>query len=150
MLGNRLISIQKVSKFIFVLIWLVSCSTKKEIRVKTRKKHNQNEKCENKRSSSDLHFLTISAKHHSRILTHCFKTYMRFETNKKQTIKTCNVVTVRKNGQVKYAYTRGYKGTILPKDIKMCMKQGLLQMRFKGLQLKKGHTIKFPISFQSK
>jgi len=149
MLSSRLISIQNVSKTLVLLFLMASCSSYKEARIQEAVNAAKVDDCQDTDSFGDKKFLMASAIHHSKVLSRCFENFMRFETNKKQTVKTCNILTVRKDGKVTYAYTRGYKGTVLPKDLKMCMEQDFWKMHFKGLQLDKGYTIKFPVGFQS-
>lgn len=150
MLSNRLTSTQNVSSLIVLLLLIVSCSSSNNRRVtKRHKTYPQRSECEDLNPNVDQRVLVMAAKHNSKKLSHCFANYMRFESNKKQSIRTCNVITVNKYGKVTYAYTRGMKGKIIPKDLKMCMEQDLWSMHLKGLQLGRGYTIKFPISFKS-
>lgn len=130
---------------------LVACSsTQKRRATKYKKRYTRSKSdCEDSHLHIDQRVLIMAAKHYSKSLSHCFANYMRFEKNKKQTIKTCNVVTVNKTGKVTYVYSRGMKGNVIPKDLKMCMEQDLWKMHLRGLQLGRGYTIKFPISFKA-
>ena len=149
MLNSHLISIQNVYKLTLLAALLVSCSTNNQVKKGHSRVESSKSDCSNDSENWDKKFLTISARHHSKQLSHCFQNYIRFETNKKQTIKTCNILGVNRSGKVTYVYSRGMKGTIIPKDLKMCMEQDFWKMHFKGLQLEKGYTIKFPLGFKS-
>lgn len=152
MLSNRSTSILNVSNFLICLSFLLSCTTparKKSVIQQPKPTTTRTSECTNEYADSDMRFLTKSAMYRSQALQSCFKNYLQFEENKKQTIYTCNVLTVNRQGKVSYVYSRGYKGSIIPKDLKMCLEQGFWKMQFKGLQLSRGYTIKFPLSFQS-
>jgi len=102
---------------------------------------------ENTSAVQDRH-LIISAKSKSKILVRCFKNYIKFETNKKQSFKFCSNINVAKSGMVTYTKVFGL-GNKLPKDFKMCLEQEYWMMNFKGLQLEKSAYIHFPLEFSS-
>jgi hypothetical protein len=134
-------------KFLLISLLVLSCSTG----TKTPKKETKQigDSCANTSQSIDKRHLVIAAKSKAPELVSCFKNYLRFEENKKQKISTCNILTIKRNGSVKFAYSRGHEQSRLPKAMKMCMEQEFWKMRFKGLQLGKAHTIKFSLVFNS-
>ncbi len=101
----------------------------------------------NTREVQDRH-LIMSAKSKSKILARCFRNYLKFEKNKKQSIKFCSNINVSKAGKVTYSKVFGI-GSKLPKDFKMCLEQEYWMMNFKGLQLEKASYIHFPFEFNS-
>ncbi len=134
-------------KLLLASLLVLSCSTATKTPQVEQKQ--RGDSCSNNSRSIDKRHLTIVAKSKASKLVSCFKNYLRFEKNKKQKISTCNILTIRKNGNVKFAYSRGHVESRLPKPMKMCMEQEFWKMQFRGLQLGRSHTIKFPLVFNS-
>lgn len=132
-----------LKQFIFLSVALVfvSCATE------NKKETTTNNLCdENDNKITDRH-IVMSAKSKSQALTRCFINYLKFEENKKQTFKVCNVVNVAKTGQVTYSKVFALEGRI-PKDFQMCLEQEFWMMNFSKLQLEESHYIKFPLEFR--
>lgn len=125
---------------LLILILLVSCS-QNTVKNKTFLCPETDKEMENRH-------VIISARSQSQSLVRCFKNYLKFEKEKKQTIKVCNVLNVAKSGKVTYSKAFGL-GNRLPKDFKMCLEQEYWMMNFSKLQLEKPAYIKFPLEFKS-
>ncbi len=130
------------NNYLFILLLLVSCS-----QAPVNKK--QNSICPETNQEIENRHVVMSAKSKSGSLARCFKNYLKFEENKKQSFKVCNVINVAKNGRVTYSKAFGL-GKRLPKDFKMCLEQEYWMMNFSKLQLDKPAYIKFPLEFKSK
>ena len=128
----------------------VSCATEtKDRKNKQVRSRESNKSCNAVNESLEEKHVTIAARNKARVLSRCFANYMKFEKNKSQNIYSCNLLTIRSNGSVKYVYTRGQSGSTIPKDLKMCIEQELWKMNFKGLQLNREVSIRFPIEFKT-
>lgn len=127
---------------VLIFLLLVSCS-----QVEVNK--NQNSLCPETNQKIEDRHIVISIKSKVSSLAHCFKNYLKFEKNKKQSFKVCNVFSIAKNGTVTYSKAFGL-GKRIPKDFKMCLEQEFWMMNFAKLQLKRPANIKFPLEFKSK
>lgn len=123
------------------LLFLLSCTQSQ-----TKK---QSSLCPETTKEMENRHVVISAKAQANVLVRCFKNYLKFEKEKKQTIKVCNVLNVAKSGKVTYSKAFGI-GMRLPKDFQMCLEQEYWMMNFVKLQLDKPAYIKFPLEFKSK
>lgn len=92
--------------------------------------------------------VVMSAKSHTKSLSRCFKHYMKFETEKKQSFNVCSVLNVAKSGKVTYSKVYGI-GKRIPKDFKMCLEQEYWMMNFSKLQLETQAYIQFSLQFKS-
>lgn len=129
-------------KRVLFLFFIVSCS-------QTPGNKKQNSRClETNQEMANRH-IVMSVKSKSGSLARCFKNFIKFEQNKKQSFKVCNVINVAKGGKVTYSKAFGL-GKRLPKDFKMCLEQEYWMMSFTKLQLMKPAYIKFPLEFKSK
>lgn len=104
--------------------------------------------CELAPNNTEDRHLIIAAKLKMNGLGRCFKNYLKFEENKKQSFKICHNLNVAKSGKVTYSKAYGI-GTSIPKDFKMCIEQELWLMNFEKLQPTKPRYIKFPFIYQS-
>lgn len=104
--------------------------------------------CEFKSSDIEKRHIFMSVSSNQK-LTSCFLNYLRFETQKKQKISTCNKIHIRKNGKVSFALSMRDKNSKMPKDLRMCIEQELWSMNFEKLQLSSSKKITFPLIFQS-
>lgn len=93
--------------------------------------------------------LVKAAKIKSSVLANCFKNYLRFEKNKKQTLSVCNQLYIKRSGRVSFVQVVNATRKALPKDLKMCIEQEYWAMNFKGLQLLNSHSIVFQLNFSS-
>lgn len=91
----------------------------------------------------------MAAKIKSSVMANCFRNYLKFETNKKQQISTCNQLSIKKSGRVSYVQVTNANRKSLPKDFKMCLTQEYWSMDFEGLQLEGNHLIQFQLNFSS-
>lgn len=105
--------------------------------------------CHGENNSLEQRHLAIAAKNKVKVFSRCFDNFIKFEKNKNQKFYTCMLLTIHKNGAVKYVYSRGQFGTEPPKDLKMCIEQEMWGMDFSGLQLGKSLTVRFPVEFNS-
>lgn len=112
-------------------------------------KRNSNLLCPDSSNDLETRHVTISAKTQANALVKCFRNYLKFEENKKQEIRFCNVINVAKSGKVTYSKVFGI-GKRLPKDFQMCLEQEYWMMNFSKLQLDKPVFVKFPLEFKSK
>jgi hypothetical protein len=78
----------------------------------------------------------------------CFKNYLRFEKNKKQSFNICHNLNVAKSGKVTYTKAYGI-GKSLPKDFSMCIEQELWLLNFEKLQMKRPSYINFSYKYNS-
>jgi hypothetical protein len=136
-------------KLLLLSLLILSCSTGIDKSKPLKTANTKKTVCTNASNSIDIRHLVIAAKAKAPQLVSCFKNFLRFEETKKQRISTCNILTIRKSGKVKFAYSRGDAQSRLPKAMKMCMEQEFWKMKFTGLQLEKSYTIKFPLLFSS-
>jgi hypothetical protein len=123
---------------LFVFLF-ASCSTKTKKAV---------HKCEESPSITQDRHIIISAKLKMASLGNCFKNYLRFEENKKQSFNICHNFNVAKSGKVTYSKAYGI-GKSIPKDFRMCIEQELWLMNFKKLQLEKPSYINFSFKYKS-
>lgn len=130
-------------RFTFLLLYLVMFSSCSGSNVKKSRTL-----CPETNNEMENRHVVISAKSQSHSLARCFKNYLKFEKDKKQTIKVCNVLNVAKSGKVTYSKAFGL-GKRLPKDFQMCLEQEYWMMNFSKLQLDKPAYIKFPLEFKS-
>lgn len=136
-------------KLLILSFLVLSCSTGNKQSNTSKAAGISKDTCSNSSNSIDIRHLVIAAKAKAPQLVSCFRNFLRFEEQKKQRISTCNILTIRKSGKVKFAYSRGSAQSRLPKAMKMCMEQEFWKMQFTGLQLGKSYTIKFPLLFNS-
>lgn len=129
-----------ISRVLFLLL-IASCS---QVPVNPK----QNSLCPETNKEMENRHIIIAAKSKASPLARCFKNYIKFEEDKKQSFKVCNVINVAKNGKVTYSKAFGL-GKRLPKDFKMCLEQEYWMMNFSALQLQKPAYIKFPLEFKS-
>jgi hypothetical protein len=159
MLSNHLTSILRESDLMYKilgaisLVSLISCSSIK-MNESTKPANDEvnvdNQTCKSEFTHFEGRNLVTAAQIKSSILKNCFLNYLRFETNKKQTIGTCNQLSISGGGKVNYVQVTDLKRKQLPKDLIMCMKQEYWKMDFSGLQLGKSYVINFPLTFTSK
>lgn len=150
MLNSRLTSIL-ISNIALLSLGACSLFDAKEI-----KKHKSNNKiladinrCQVSNLSLDEKHLLMSLEGQSKVLVNCFKNYMRFESNKDQSVFSCNRLLISKKGLVRKVDVFSFSHK-LPKDYQMCIRQEFWKMRFSGLHLSRSYKIVFPISFTSK
>lgn len=105
--------------------------------------------CSKLYSETEKKHLVIAAKIKSSVLANCFRNYLRFETEKKQSISVCNQLSIKKSGRVSYVQITNANKRVLPKDLKMCIEQEYWKMDFEGLQLESSHLIEFQLNFAS-
>jgi hypothetical protein len=106
--------------------------------------------CERTQSESpDERSLIFAAKNKSTGIVNCFRNYLRFEKNKKQLIKTCTRLNVKKSGNVSFVKVLGVTPRNVPKDLQMCIEQEYWKMQFSGLQLERSYSVKFPLNLSS-
>jgi hypothetical protein len=153
MLSNLSTSIlSDYSKTICVLVatsTLFSCSSIRPIKHKINNKSGASY-CERTQSeSSDERSLVFAAKNKSVGIINCFRNYLRFEKNKKQLIKTCTRLNIKRSGDVSFVNVLGVSPRNVPKDLKMCLEQEYWKMKFSGLQLEKSYSLKFPLNLSS-
>lgn len=129
-------------KRVLFLLFIVSCS-------QAPVNNKQNSLCPETNQEMENRHVIMSAKAKSAPLARCFKNYLKFEKDKKQSFKVCNVINVAKNGRVTYSKAFGI-GKRMPKDFKMCLEQEYWMMNFSKLQLDRPAYIKFPLEFKSK
>jgi hypothetical protein len=128
---------------------LLSCSSITTIKHKNIVQ-NASSYCERTQSeSSDERSLVFAAKNKSIGIVNCFRNYLRFETNKKQLIKTCTRLNIKRSGDVSFVNVLGVSPRNVPKDLKMCLEQEYWKMKFSGLQLDKSYSLKFPLNLSS-
>ena len=126
-------------RILITLSLLASCSN-----IETKKQH----KCETFPNNTQDRHIIISAKLEMGSLARCFKNYLRFEENKKQSFNICHNLNVAKSGKVTYTKAYGI-GKSLPKDFKMCIEQELWLMNFKKLQMQRASYINFSFKYNS-
>lgn len=152
MLNNHLTSYRRGCSLFFMAITLSSCAIKPIN--KNKGDHTPQETIDHSACSSpdrgvDSRILVSAAKQKSQDLSFCFINYLKFETNKKQHISTCNQLVVRKNGDVSYVQISPLGSKALPKDLSMCLTQEYKRMNFQGLQLKDEQLVRFSIDYKS-
>lgn len=156
MLSNRLISIQndykslRTTVLISLMISIVSCSTLPVDKNSPNRGKVSTATCKSEFDHFEGKNLVTAAQIKSSVMGNCFRNYLRFEQNKKQTIGTCNQISIRRGGKVNYVQVTNLNRKSLPKDLKMCMKQEYWKMDFSGLQLERSYIINFPLTFTSK
>jgi hypothetical protein len=79
----------------------------------------------------------------------CFKNYIKFQEESKQTLKVCHTLNISKDGRVTYSNVTPIEGRV-SNDLKMCLEQGFWVMNFEKLQLDEDLYVKFPLIYQSK
>ena len=141
MLSNHLTLCQSVYKSIFIISLVLSCS-------QTRQIEKINSACKISDEDISQRHITLSVKTQQSVLTRCFKNYLKFQENKKQTLNFCNVIHVSQNGKVSYSKVFGI-GSNVPNDFKMCLEQEYWMMNFSKLQLQKPTYVKFPLEFRA-
>ncbi len=152
MLNNHLTFIRRKSSLLLLISLCFSCASNKDVHKKKRTKSKKVDSsyCLSKSSKFEKKNLVTVAQIKSSVLGACFSNYLRFEKNKKQTIGTCNQLSIKKNGKVSYVQVTDIRRKNLPKDLEMCMEQEFWKMSFKGLYLSKPYYIQFPLNFTSK
>ncbi len=125
--------------FFLVLVLLSSCTS-------SPKKNTH--KCELAPNETQDRHVIIAAKLKMSSLAKCFKNYLQFEKNKKQSLNICHNMNVAKNGKVTYTKAYGI-GKPIPNDFKMCIEQELWMMNFSKLQLEKPSFINFSFKYNS-
>ena len=126
-------------KYLVILVLLSSCSSS------TRKTLH---KCELAPDNTQDRHIIIAAKLKMASLGACFKNYLRFEENKKQSFNICHNFNVAKSGKVTYSNAYGINKSI-PKDFRMCVEQELWLMNFNKLQLERSSYINFSFKYNS-
>ncbi len=121
-------------KYIFLLFLVIGCSTHKEAKTTSKV-------CLGNDDSIEKRHAVISAKRQGRALANCFKNYIRFQENKKQSINICHQISIKVSGKVNSTRVFGID-TKIPNDLKMCLEQSLWVMNFKSLT-----NIKFCLFF---
>lgn len=149
MLNNHLISIQSVYKLCF-LLFIISCANVKTISQRPINTSKMSDNCKSHFDQFEGNNLVKVAQIKSSIMKNCFLNYLRFEKEKKQTISTCNQLSISRRGKVNYVQVTDLHKKRLPKDLQMCIKQEFWKMDFRGLQLGKSYVINFPLTFASK
>ena len=130
-------------KYIILLAFISGCST---TTAPTKKISHQ---CEYNAESIESKHAILSAKRQGGALGNCFKNFIKFETDKTQSVHICHTLNVSKNGSVTYSKINGINSRV-SNDLKMCLEQSLWTMDFKSLQLSENLFLKFPLSYQSK
>lgn len=108
----------------------------------------KNSRCQEASNKIENRHVIISAKSQTGPLGRCFRDFLKFEQNKKQTLKVCSVINVNKSGKVTYSKVFGLDKKI-PKDFQMCLEQEYWMMNFAKLQLDRPAYVKFPLEFKS-
>ena len=106
-------------------------------------------RCPDTSGKMESRHVIISAKSQTGPLGRCFRDFLKFEENKKQSFKVCSVINVNKAGKVTYSKVFGLDKRI-PKDFQMCLEQEYWMMSFVKLQLRAPAYVKFPLEFKSK
>lgn len=128
-------------KKIILLIILSGCSSKPVV---LSEKHS----CQNTASQQSSHAI-LSIKSQISKMQACFRNYIKFEENSKQTLKICHTLSISKKGKVTYSSVNPIEGRV-PNDLKMCLEQSLWVLDFQKLQLDNSLYVKFPLIYQSK
>lgn len=129
-------------KYILLLFLLVSCA-------QTNGSKQVDSRCPETSKEMENRHVIISAKSQTGPLGRCFRDFLKFEENKKQSFKVCSAINVNKSGRVTYTKVFGLDKRI-PKDFQMCLEQEYWMMNFSKLQLDKPAYVKFPLEFKSK
>ena len=140
-------------KFLLLILFILSCSSVKPVNKKNKArkaKLSNGKSCTSSHGNFEGKNLVTVAQIKSSDLGYCFANYLKFEAEKKQTIQTCNQLSISKYGKVNYVQVTDLNKKRLPNDLKMCLKQEYWKMNFKGLSLQKNYVIRFPLTFQSK
>ena len=137
-------------KYIALIGLLLSCAQVKKAPNVKRSNNPATLACYSKHDDFDSNNLIQVAQIKSSHLTSCFKNYLRFEINKKQTLSVCNQLVIKRNGKVSYVQVNDLYRKNLPKDFVMCVKQEFWKMNFSALDLRRSHSIRFPLVFKSK
>ena len=153
MLSSRLTFTQRESNFILVLLIagiLTSCSNISAIKKVKKNTSTQGDYCERTQSESpDERSLIFAAKYKSNGIANCFRNYLRFEKSKKQLVKMCTRLNVKRSGKVSFVKVFGVSPKRVPKDLAMCIEQEYWKMAFNGLQLDRSYSVKFPLNLSS-
>ena len=152
MLNNHLASIQQNYKYLFLLFIFSSCAGVKVLDSKKSSEASKASKaafCKQQYSETEKRHLVMAAKIKSSVLANCFRNFLRFEENKKQSLSVCNQISVKRDGRVSYVQVTNANRRTLPKDLKMCIEQEYWRMNFSGLQLAENHLIQFQLNFSS-
>ncbi len=136
-------------KLVILLTFLGSCSQVKRIPEVKRSNNPSTLACYSKHDDFDGKNLIQVAQIKSSDLTYCFKNYLRFEENKKQTLSVCNQLAINSKGKVGFVQVNDLYKKNLPRDFQMCLKQEFWKMDFSALDLTKSHSIRFPLVFKS-
>jgi hypothetical protein len=129
-----------VNKLICLFI-LAGCSSKPATLL-------ENHSCKSKPNQQSAH-ATMSIKSQMSKMKACFKNYIKFQEESKQTLKVCHTLNIAKTGKVTYSKVTPIEGRI-SNDLKMCLEQGFWVMNFEKLQLDEDLFVKFPLIYQSK
>ena len=134
-------------KLLIPLLILTSCSSHLK-ESKPLKDKNYTKQCYIKQNSLEAKHAALSISRDS-ALVNCFKNYLRFQKNKKQSVSVCHSINIEKSGKPSYVKVKGleYK---LSNDFKICLEQALWVKNLKGLQLSEKIYINFPINYSSK
>lgn len=157
MLNNHLTSIQNDYNLmnnlsvVILLATLISCSNAKMIKESPKSGQGvvNSRTCKTEFNHFEGRNLITAAQIKSTVLKNCFLNFLKFEQNKKQTIGTCNQLSISGGGKVNYVQVTDLNRKQLPKDLIMCMKQEYWKMNFSGLQLERSYIINFPLTFKS-
>lgn len=149
MLSNRLISIRSAYS-LGLLLLISSCANVKTISQKPTNAPRMSGVCKSEFDQFEGNNLVKVAQIKSSVMKNCFLNYLKFEKQKKQTISTCNQLSINRGGKVNYVQVTDLHKKRLPKDLQMCIKQEFWKMDFRGLQLAKSYVINFPLTFASK